>query len=46
MKTFTTFLISIAFVAGSGAADMREFTSADGSKTLKAKVLDYSKHMK
>ncbi|HAA86889.1 MAG: hypothetical protein VX577_01655 [Verrucomicrobiota bacterium] len=42
MKTFTIFLISIAIVAGSGAADMREFTSADGSKTLKAKVLDYS----
>lgn len=42
MKTFTTFLISIAFVVASGAADMREFTSADGSKTLNAKVLDYS----
>ena len=42
MKTLTTFLISIAFIAVSAAADIREFTSADGTKTLKAKVLDYS----
>ena len=42
MKTLTTFLISIAFIALSSAADIREFTSADGTKTLKAKVLDYS----
>ena len=42
MKTLTTFLISIAFIAVSAAADLREFTSADGTKTLKAKVLDYS----
>ena len=42
MKTITIFLISIAFAAVSAGADVREFTSADGSKTLKAKVLDYS----
>jgi len=42
MKTLTTFLITISFIAVSAAADIREFTSADGTKTLKAKVLDYS----
>jgi len=41
MKTLTTFLITISFIAVSAAADIREFTSADGTKTLKAKVLDY-----
>ena len=42
MKTLTIFLISTAFIVVSSAADIREFTSADGTKTLKAKVLDYS----
>ena len=45
MKTLTTFLITISFIAVSAAADIREFTSADGTKTLKAKVLDYFQNL-
>ena len=42
MKIFTLFSFLIISMAFSAGAEMRTFTSADGSKTLKAKVLDYS----
>ncbi|MED5586850.1 MAG: hypothetical protein VYB61_10870 [Verrucomicrobiota bacterium] len=42
MKFLFPIILAPLFAALAGAAEMRSFTSADGSKTLKAKVLDVS----
>jgi len=42
MKFLFPIILAILVTALSGAAELRTFTSADGSKTLKAKVLDVS----
>ena len=42
MKFLFQIILAPLFAALAGAAEMRSFTSADGSKTLKAKVLDVS----
>jgi hypothetical protein len=42
MKYLFPIILAALFTALAGAAEMRNFTSADGSKTLKAKVLDVS----
>ncbi len=42
MKFLFTIILAIFATALSGATELRSFTSADGSKTLKAKVLDVS----
>ena len=42
MKGIISLIILVGLSVYSVGSDMRKFTSADGSKTLKAKVLDYS----
>ena len=42
MKFLFPIILAPLFAALAGGAEMRSFTSADGSKTLKAKVLDVS----
>ena len=42
MKYIFPIILATFFASVAGAAEMRTFTSADGSKTLQAKMLDYS----
>ncbi len=42
MKFLFPIILVTCFATLAGAAEMRSFTSADGSKTLNAKVLDFS----
>ena len=42
MKGIISLIILVGLSVYSVGSDMRKFTSADGSKTLNAKVLDYS----
>lgn len=42
MKYIFPIILATVFAAVAGAAEMRTFTSSEGSKTLQAKMLDYS----
>ncbi len=42
MKYIFPIILATVFATVAGAAEMRTFTSAEGSKTLQAKMLDYS----
>ncbi len=42
MKYILPIILATVFATVAGAAEMRTFTSSQGSKTLKAKMLDYS----